>query len=419
MVPVIILFILLILQKLYYKDWANPAVLMTLLWTAIMFVYNLGLLPLNEISNITTHVIVIGVLLFNIGVFFTYQYKILLGGKELLLSYNEDCYVLNYRLIIALGLLSILLFLPDAINSINLLLNGFRFTYIRTNNTTSVITNSFLLLIRNYIAMPYVIVIYPLSAWCLLSSGDKKYVKTILTIAITLAILQIFSGGGRASIVFFIVHFIVMATLLKKRVSIPRYSKILIAVLLVFVLVVYYYVSLSRGIENMSDSMLLYFVGCVPLLDTRIEMFKVSGTYSFGGVFIYGFLNLVFTLLGNIGIAEPAFMDSLRKAVFVEETLQIGTGYTMNAFVTCWYYFFIDGGFFALIIESFLYGAISCGVYKNAIRYSLDVRKIICYAIITNTILFSFIRFQFIQYHYLLSLLMIPFLIKREGIFRE
>ena len=91
----------------------------------------------------------------------------------------------------------------------------------------------------------------------------------------------------------------------------------------------------------------------------------------------------------------------------------------MNAFVTCWYSFFIDGGFFALIIESFLYGAISCGVYKNAIRYSLDVRKIICYAIITNTILFSFIRFQFIQYHYLLSLLMIPFLIKREVIFRE
>ena len=62
------LILLLIITKRIFKDWANPAVLMTLVWASIIFVYRLELIPLNRVENRTLFIIALGVTLFDLGV---------------------------------------------------------------------------------------------------------------------------------------------------------------------------------------------------------------------------------------------------------------------------------------------------------------------------------------------------------------
>lgn len=418
MIYVVMLIILFIIQKHIYKDWANPAVLMTFLWVAIMLLYSLNTLDLNDISKKTGWVIVIGVICFDIGVLITKKCKILFGKNYALSSEEHKNYYINYNYIIGVGILSILLLLPDAINSIKLLLSGKNFSFIRSTNTISVIQNPLLLVIKNYICLSYVIFIYSFSAWCLIA-GERKYRSPIIIIAICISVLQLFSGGGRASIVYLVVHIIIMNILLRQKVKISNKTKSLTILLAIAVLILVYYVSISRGIDNIKESMTLYYIGCIPLLDARLEIISSDGLCSYGGAFFYGILNLIFTLLGNIGFTEPVFFEKLKAMMNVEEILPVGNNLTMNAFVTCFYYFFLDGGFFTLIIESMLYGVISGSFYKDAVVNKTDLRKVIIYVIISNTILFSMVRYQFIQYHYLLAFVMVFVFIRRKTLSKE
>lgn len=425
MLAVFVLLLLTIYSWWAYKNWSSPACLMSGLWTVIVFTYELNktTLRLNSVQETTYIIICLGVLSFVIGTRIANKAKLILRRKnvgQLSATGGFTYYTILYKAVFSFAIISFFFYLPDAINSIRLLFSGSSFLTLRSNVGQSVITNPLLAVVRNYIISPFVIFLYPTSAYCLLSLKDesekqvKKRKAWIFIIATAIAVLQLFTSGGRSTIVYLLSYVLVIQRVIKGHFRLSRRTKRLIVILIIGAVVGVYFISVSRGIVDVGQSMIIYLCGCVPLADHYLNLIAMQGSYTYGGAFFYGPLNLLFALIENIGIPEPNFMASLSSKLYFENIVRIGELHRINAFVSWLTYFFMDGGYFTLIIESIVYGMIAHGFYKYATGYVSNLRKILAYAIVANTILFSMVRFQFIRYHYLLAFVYVFIFVKAK-----
>lgn len=419
---VIFLMILFYFNYKKYKNWLNPSSLMLGLWGVILTVYELKIIELNRINSSTYIVLYVGIIFFILGTLIANRIRFSLNKDNELKK--ESIYIPKYNWILFLAFISILIYLPDTISSIKLLISGGNFVILRSKVNETVISNILVNLLRNYIIQPFIIFLYPMSAYCLISLKENKISKIknakkyIFIFSSILAIMQLFTSGGRFSVAYLLVYIIVVFRLLDGKIMISKKLKIVIGICILSVIIGIYYISVSRGIDKVGESMILYLCGGVSLLDYYVNDIIMTGYYTYGGAFLYGGLNLFFTLLGNVGFDEPQFMEYLLNQLYIEGNVVVGPSIKMNAFVSWFFYFFKDGGYIALIIESMLYGIFAQAFYKNIIqrikgRVRINIRKLIIYAIITNTIIFSMVRFQFINYHYFLAIILTYILIKK------
>ncbi len=413
MIAILLLAIAAIYFRLRYNNWVNPASLMSGLWAVILTFYELRIIPLNRVDITIYIMIVLGVLSFAFGTSISNISRIRTAN-----SLKEDApinFQILYTPILILAIISVVIYIPDTLDSIRTLRSGGTFENLRGEND-SVINNKILLLIMNYIITPFITFLYPISAYGLLNLKEKEARKRKIAIficAILATLTQIFTSGGRAAIVYLLIHVIVIAALLGKKIRIPRKVKIAILVVCIAAVVMVYYISLSRGVSNVAKSMVIYICGCVPLFEHYVNEISLSGSYSFGGAFLFGVLQFVFTMLGNIGIGTPEFIAELTEALNVEARVVVGDGHKMNAFVSMFYYFYKDGGLLGILLESAIYGMISQAIYKGIKKVKGNPRAVIAYSIISNTIIFSMVRFQLIRYQYLLSFIFVFLLIKK------
>lgn len=412
MIGIIVLLIILLFSRNINRDWINPISIFAAVWFVSWGLYLSGLLAYNQVTSLTYIVIVVGVLLFAFGASF---------GKRIKTSDNEGIqYQLTYKIVIILEIVSILVMLPDAINSIVLLRSGLTFNAIRTNAIlgTTVVSNPVISLIRNYIVNPFIILVYPLASYTLFFCDEKKKKVAIMTLAVIICACDVFYHGGRSCILYFLLHLILVPRLFGNRIYISKAVKRRIILGIIVAVAIFYIVSISRGIDDFQKSIVLYVSGCIPLMDNYITGISQTGQYLYGGAFFEGILRLVFTLLDNIGISYPAFVSVIESATNFEQTIAIGNDLRMNAFVSCFTYFFYDGGIFAVIIESFLYGAFSGVAYKNAVLKK-DSRSIITYAVIIQSLVFAIVRFQFILPSFIIAIIMVRLLFRSEFIDNE
>ena len=411
MILVVILLAIAIIWKYRYKNWLNPATLMALLWSFVLFIYNLNLLPLNEISKSTYYIIAIGVIFFSFGSDIGYKTRFVVGHHQ---DYQDNSsFTLRYKAIIILEVVTLINYLPDVINSLRLILSGITFSYLRANQGT-VVTNPIILLIRNYIALPFTILIYPLASWCLITankSANKGIKILIFLMSILIALSNMVTSGGRSAIVFLVMHILCISILLGKHINLSSRTKRIMLGSIILLFVIYYFVTISRGVTKVGESNITYICGCLPLLDLKLN--NRTG-YTYGGAFFYGILNFLFTVLGNVGVSTPQFFKDITQAIYVENIETVGDGIYMNAFASWFFYLFMDGGYIALCIESIIYGWFSGAFFKRVIMNPGNLKKILVYAIIAHTILFSFIRFQFVKYFYFLAIAYIPLFVKSE-----
>lgn len=413
MIFVVLLLAIAIIWKYRYKNWLNPATLMAFIWSFVLFIYNLNLLPLNEISKSTYYIIVIGVIFFSFGSYFGYKTRFVVGRHQ---DYQDNCsFTLRYKAIIILEVVTLVNYLPDAINSLRLISSGITFSYLRANQGT-VVTNPIILLIRNYVALPFTILIYPLASWCLLTANrsankENRIKLLIFFLSVFIALSNMVTNGGRSALVYLVMHILCISILLGKHINLSSKTKRIILGSIILLFVIYYFITISRGITEVGESNITYICGCVPLLD--LKLMKAT-EYTYGGTFFYGIFNFLFTVLGNIGVSTPQFFKDITQAIYVENIETVGDGIYMNAFVSWFFYLFMDGGYIALCIESIIYGWFSGAFFKRVIMNPGNLKKILAYAIVAHTILFSFIRFQFIQYYYFLAIAYIPLFVKSE-----
>lgn len=395
------------------RNIVHPGFLMSAMWVIILALYEAKLLPFNDISNLTYATIVIGVIGFCIGSGIGNNVELSMG--EFSSRKSDNCnYSINVNFIIALEIISLVVMFPDVINNIRLLLSGFTFETIRTNSSSggSVLNNIYFALIRNYIVKPFLVIVYPITVYCLFSLKNRtRYI--ILGLAICMCTFHVFYLGGRSPLIYLAMHFVLAMILLKKDFNISNKAKVAIVILIVLVVYIFEQVSVSRGVSDMSSSVIAYISGCVPLLDVKISEIDAGGIYSYGSGLLLGVLRLVFTLLENIGFPYPAFMSVVENLANCENSVVIGQNMRMNAFVSVFYYFYIDGGLLAVLIESIVYGWFSGSSFRK-MNSSKDPRQLIIYMVVCQSIVFSMVRYQFVLLEFVIALILVRFLFREE-----
>lgn len=409
----VIILALFIISIILTKNIVHPVSIFTLIWTVIMGLYQLNIGNFNQISSNTYFIICSGIVAFVVGfVLFRHliHYRRITIGKfrELPDEYSDE--VIRYGFLKFLCITSIIVLIPEAVNSLQVLAGGGTFETLRTNysNGYSALDIGVLSIYRNYIVKPFCYIIYPLCAVDFVKGGRKRWLLVCTLIIATLSTLY---EGGRVQFVYLSIHFLLIMKMAGLQIKVSKKVKRIIIGLITLMVAVVAYITTSRGTSStLSQSMLLYISGCVPLLDSHLSALGFHPHYTYGLVAVSGFLKPFFALLENIGFPYPAFLTNIQHVFEVEQTISIGSVFHMNAYVSIFYYFFYDGGYIGNIIEMFLYGGLSWLIYRR----SSSLRGMVYYALLFQGLLFSMIRFQFTISHYCLAFILAYFIFTKR-----
>lgn len=409
-ITVLVCVMLVVLSVALYKNIFNPQVLFCGFLGVISFLATIRLFGLSKTSDLTYLLIIIGVIMFFVGVQISGRgnYKSLKCGN--ISTYARD--TLNYgirkKIVFSLGMFLLiwsayrmgttvipLLRQGFSLDTIRLIYFGYEFqgySYSRIDE-----------IIEMFVNLPFLYATLPIIAIELTEKKELREIKPrLLVILLIWVVFSCVISGGRVLIYNFLVVF-VMAFLIKnkeakrdntKRMK-TRTKMILLFIVLVMIYVMYQ-LSINRtgsGSYEFLYQIYIYFCGCLPHTSLRLD--TVNMDYTYGMTFISGFLRPLM-LIYKYTIGSGAFPAIYQRTIDIGETLQtavnISEGHTFNAFVLPFYYFYYDGGIIAVIVESLLYG-IFCGRAFARYQSYPTKRNLAKYLVIIIYIANSMVRF--------------------------
>lgn len=174
---------------------------------------------------------------------------------------------------------------------------------------------------------------------------------------------------------------------------------ILGGILIVFFIV---YATIIRFSDSSSWSGLrsfaLYLGGGVSLLDQGIDSLRRNNSFCNGVNFIYGIYVIITDLIYLLPIQESDFTMFLYNLHAQKESFtQIGVGVWLNAYYSFFYDFYADGGLFAVMVESLVFGIFSSATVTK-MRNNKDDLELVCKGLLMCIVIFmSFVRWQFVS----------------------
>ena len=387
------------------KSLAYPPTLFSLLWLLICIFLSLKLLPYYEISVFTYFIVGIGILFFMIGG--------RLAKKSFYNHYHKSYRSLNIYLFLLLELSSFLFSLPDVMKSIAAIQMGISLEDIRSESGNIENTGGFIPYLRNFILTPISYICYSVYAYIVLSRKFKPHQIIIATILTFLLILSSVTRlGGRSPIIFLIISLTITYYFINRGKKISKKEALLFFFLIVLATSAFYITSLSRGIENVNDSVYGYFTGCVPMLNQGINNLK---SYYFGVATFSSPISLVNSFTNFVGMGQMPIQKTIDAFnIGLDENVTIGDGMHMNAFFSIFYWFYIDFGIIGVILFSALYGWL-CSFYYYKAKYDPSPKRIILFSFLMQGLLLSFIRFHFATFYYFMAFVISPILFTKKS----
>ena len=405
---ILIALVFLIMNILSDKSLVRPGTIFILVWILVLIMYQFRFIELNDISDKTLYIIGIGIVAFSVAAMNKKRIVGWSSEKNLLLD-------INMNVVIILECVTILVYLPEVMHSMNMLLSGNSFEVIRaaSGSGDTVVTNYAILLLRNYVIRPFIMVLYPINAVVFLECRNDKRRMPVFLLTVLIALMMVIYEGGRSPIIYFVLHFIFASVLLKKKIQIPSYMKKWIICFVIIAIIIFSYVSLSRGIENLKQSIYMYFCGGIPLLDIKIANIDANQLRTYGLASLSVPVDFFYSFMGPLGISRPRFFREILDILMsVEQTISVGVNIRMNAFVTMFYYLYLDGGYMGVALGSGIYGFVSSICYNNYTQWR-DKKSLVIYCLILQGLIFSFIRLQFVNSAYFFAFIVVQFLFKR------
>ena len=145
-------------------------------------------------------------------------------------------------------------------------------------------------------------------------------------------------------------------------------------------------------------------------------MEQIGGNgYGYGIYFLNSPITFGLMILKNVGLIEyPAGFLTVQSSInALQNYTKVGNNW-FNSFATCFYYFYRDGGFVGIIIESGIYGFFSYRTFKN-LKEKSQAREIILYSVILITIFTSMVRWQFGRPEFFMVVVYIMLLTKKHS----
>lgn len=431
---IILIAIALTTTKNFLKNIINPLLIFGIIWFLILWFNSLHLFNLNKSEDGIYFMILIGIISFLLGYLIVYmfkkRYRLIVNYKyDKLKSNSYKQYSPRYKLLCILGTICIVYYIKNFITVVNLLLQGNDLSIIREMaqdsesilNIRSNIENA----IRILFILPWSMALEAIVAvdfW-----KGKRY-KPLLIICIIIIVLRVITDGGRTPIVNFMIYFIVSYILsMNKEKNIKIQNKksknkrwYLIIGMIIGVIILYY-TTISRAGKTVLKTTYYYFAMEPYMFDIWSRIVNNNNLVGFGLASMNGFVFPVLYLLKNIlGIGFPKYWSSIYDMILLTDSkwqIITETGISANAYVSMFWFFYLDGRVLGIVIGALVYGMIACSTYFAAMKYNTS-KHICIYALILQGLFFSFIRFPFTNLYYSLEILFVIFIAYRpiEGI---
>lgn len=389
----ILLAMIIIWQIFVKKDWISPNVFMSIIWLISTLFIWWNPYEVMKISDKSIMILFLGLMSFFIGNYRFFKVTIKFSNKKILNikkrnSFNKiTCYIM---LFITLCFNLIML-----IKILGLLKSGVDYSNIRDilfgyGENSVLFSSSFISTFYDWIIVPAISILLII---LILNIFIKQLPMLFNILTCIDIIIYVFATSGR----LLMMHAMFLLFFCYKffNISIPKKIKkrvIIIGITIITLLLVMTHFRTKES--NTVPTIYSYFSIDIPLLSYWIDYADVNSIMSYGNAFFRGILEGVNFLLGKVGMYTPQFWET--QAVFnliQNRWIEVFPGNWYNAYVSCFYYFYLDFGVIGVILESFIFGKITCFIYNTLKKYK-SLLSIIIYMIIIQIIVDSFMRWQ-------------------------
>lgn len=395
---------------------SNPSICFSLLWTFIVWLSSLRWLSLHKTADREYFLICIGTIFFVVGS----QLSKLFRDKNFVTQTNyENEYNFRYRLLCILAIGCILFYFPDFVKSIIAMLSGVSLNDVRSSVQESEYSTGLANLIPNYIILPVAIALEPLA---IIDFWFGKRNKPFIGLVLVLVMVRALGDGGRTPVFNMVLYFIVANIILNqiKKKEEPKnleikeeikaakdkkmFKKISVAgVALLGVL------TFMRAANTIFRKLYFYFA-MSPVLFSRWNEYMEPAHYrgyglvSFNGIF-YFFDYIRKNFFGS-DYVESIIEAYNAVALTDSQWMKIAPTTTANAYVSCFWFFYTDGGVIGVILLSLLYGFVMGRCYDR-MKKKKDICTLALFLLLYQGVFFSFIRFPFAKAYYVIAIVIV------------
>ena len=412
----IILFILTFLfTKKKYRSFINPAIFFCGIWIVITGLASFRWLDMYPSSDEVQFLILIGVCFFIIGAWGSYLSRnitIKCSGKL-----PKATLIIRYRLLEILACCCIAYYIPSMIISLMSMINGLSLNDVRSIIQDGEYSTGFRNFIPNFVILPISVALEPLAA---VDSWFGKRNKCFIILILALVLVRTLGDGGRTPffnvIMYFAVGFFLSTTNKKKNNFTKKENKkdkkkikriLILGVGMLFIF------SLMRASGTLIRKLYFYFSMSPVLLKYWKEYvdsakWRTYGVTSFNGIFYF----FDYFRKNLTGTEYTRIIKQSYDLIHATDSnwIKIAPQTTANAYVSCFWFFYIDGGILGVVILSMIYGFLTGRIYYRLMIQGNNIRSITTYLLLFQGIFFSFIRFPFAKVYYCIAMVVIAIL---------
>lgn len=406
----IILCVILLWNIIVRKNCYTPLIFWCAIWLLSTFFVWLNPFGMIEISEKAILIINLGIFSFVLGTCNVTRRRFtvkIVGKRAKLWEADSFSPLISYGLLMVTSLFNLNL----TIAALNMLRDGIEYSRIRDvlfgydNIGTSFFTTSFMSTFYSWIVSPGMSVLLIV---LLLNLFNKQLPRIFNIFALLDLIMYIFSSSGR----MLLLHAVVFLYFIYKyyNFGIPKkYKKKLlygIIIGILFLLIITFYRTKD---DAAVPSLYSYFSIDYPLFSYWTNYVDTQGKFYYGNAFFRGILEGMNFVLGKFGLSTPYFWEMQEVFDLVQNKwIQVFPNNWYNAYVSCFFYFYLDLGAIGVFIGSYFFGKIATAVY-NVLKRKNTLRSLAVYMVMIQFIIDSFIRWQLGTFSAVITLILVFF----------
>lgn len=412
--------------------WLNPLSVLCWMWSGIFFLASLELYYINKAQDSSYLLMFFGVIAFSAAFILTYMFfrhrRLVVGEKW---GKSADYrWKVNYTILYALGIISILYFGFSFLKVAHVYLSGNGLAQIRLMAQTRAdisggIVSKVMNAVRVLLIIPYSLAIVPVTAadfW--FGKRDKR----LLAICILTIGLRILSEGGRINLLYLFVDLLIgfsfTAKKKKSKSSIAalkmfKKNKRRMKLLSVLIIVILIVASFSRAGDNLKRFTYYYFAMEPYMFEKWKDIVDVSKVYGYGVASLNGFVFAVLYFVKNIlGVNFPSHFNSVYQIILDSDSqwqVITSTSGRANAYVSAFWYFYLDGRTAGIFIMGALYGIVMAAFFLNAQKHT-NIKSVCLYSFAFQSVYMTFSGFSFASVYYCIAFIMLMiFSFRKKG----
>ena len=394
----LVLFITIVTFFFKNKNVAHPIILFFGLWFSCILCASLRLYGMQEYSSKSLVVIITGLVSFAIGCGLAflvkyYKFKIVpvegLRPRKIRMNISKKM----LYLILAASFAGIILLDFAAVRALR---HGVSYSYIRNmyygyGNAKKLISSTFLNTYINWISVPSLYALIPVS---LINMFEKKGDKLFSALVMLAAVMYIFGSAGRFMLMFMVVQVVAMLNYYSHTITKKTKKRMVLIVIAVFAALMLLTVIRSEGASRKKVNTIYAYLSIpVYLLGYWLDANGSVGRLH-GSGFFYGILTFFNYFTSKLGFDIPAYRaayDTIQ--VTQDQWVAVFPHEWYNAYVSMFYYFYIDFGMIGVILGCILFGYLCYIVYYSAF-VKKDKCALLYYMLLIQCIICSLVRWQ-------------------------